>query len=200
MHGQSFYNAEIEFTSGDSKVGYAKVPNGNSKTIVFKNNLEGAPTKIKSDELFTITFKLGDGTTYVLERNAIKMNMTKRNGELYTRISKKKAWLLKNLAHNKLNFYTAGQNYKITNDGDFKISSSGQVGFTGIGYYLRRPEEKEVTYITAKMSGIQVAHEKLFRNAASTYFKDNKTLSQRIKNDEFKSFELVDIYHIYISN
>ena len=200
VNAQSYYNAELTFTDGTTKTGYAKVPNGDQKNVSFKNTLEEKPSKINSDDLFTIIFRLDNMDEYVLERNSVKIMATKKNGELYTSISKKRGWFLQNHAHKKLNFYTAGQRYKIDNDGDFNISSSGQVGFTGIGYYFKRPSEENVTYITAKMSGIQVNHEKLFRNAASTYLSDHKKLVERINNEEFKSYQLDEIYAIYISD
>ncbi|WP_375325567.1 hypothetical protein [Flagellimonas sp. GZD32] len=200
VYGQSYYKAEIIFANGSTQIGFAKVPNGNQKMVSFKSSEQENPTKIKSDDLKHIIFTLDDGTQYVLERNAIKMQLTRKNGELYTNITKKKGWLLLARADKKLNYYTAGQRYKIDNDGDFNISSSGQVGFTGIGYYFRRPSEDVVTYITAQMSGFQIGHEKSFRNAASTYFSDNKALAKRIEDGEFKSKQLDEVYELYISN
>ncbi|GLU43603.1 hypothetical protein [Allomuricauda sp. NBRC 101325] len=200
MFGQSYYKADILFANGSTQSGYAKLPNGNQKKVSFKSTEDDQPTNLKSDDLFQILFTLEDGHQYVLERNVIKMQLSRKNGELYTNITKKKGWLLLARGHKKMNYYTAGQRYRIDNDGNFKITSSGQVGFTGIGYYFRRPNEDVVTYITAQMSGIQVSHEKSFRNAASTYLSDNTSLAKRIDEGEFKSKQLDEVYELYISN
>ena len=200
VQGQSYFEAKLVLNDGTLKTGYAKVPDGGQKKVDFKVSLDGKSAKLNSDEIFSITFTLEDGRSHILERNQIKMIGTKKSGEILSRVGKKKVWLYVGHSDPVMNYYSAGQKYKIDKDGDFRISSSGQTGFTGIGYYLRRPEEEPVTYITARMSGIQIAHEKMFRNAVSTYLSDNKELVDRINNKEFKSKEVYEVYEIYISD
>lgn len=197
--GQSYYDAEILFNDGTYKTGHAKVPNGNQKKIDFKETLESKAINLISDNIATITFKLESGRSYTLERSQVKMTGAKKSGEVISRVSKKKGWFFMENSHPALNYYLAGQKYKINKKEEFKIISQGQTGFDGIGYYFKRPEEEHMTYITARLSGIQVFHEKMFRNTASVYLSDNKKLVDRINNKEFKSNQLSEVYEIYIS-
>jgi hypothetical protein len=199
LQGQSYHSAEIALNNGTYKTGHAKVPNGDQKKIDFKETLEGKSIKLNSDDIATITLTLKDGRIYTLERNQVKMIGAKKSGVVVSRVGKKKGWFYVGHSNSIMNYYTAGQKYKIDKNGDFRITSKGQAGFAGIGYYLRRPGEEHVTYITARMSGIQISHEKMFRNAASVYFGDDKKLVNRIKNKEFKSNQLHEVYEIYIS-
>jgi len=197
-YGQ-YFKVGVVFKDGTKKEGYAKVPDGNQKKVSFKYSDEGDVITLKSDDIFTLEFKLEDGRFYKLERSKVKMLGMKKSGEIVSKINKKEGWYFLSQENSKLNYYMAGQKYKIDKKGYFKIKSSGQTGFTAIGYYLKRPSESEVTYITATKSGVQVFHEKMFRNTLSTYLKDNEELADRIKNKEFKSKQLLDVYNIYIS-
>lgn len=195
-----YFNAKIDFTDGTTKTGYAKVPRGMQKKIKFRNSPEEKVTKLNGDDIFTITFTVADGRTYLLERNEVKTIVANKKGEILNRTSKWSGWFLREHSNPKLNFYYGGHKYKINENGDLTIKSSGQVGFTEIGYYLRRPHEKEVTYITAaQTSGIQVNMERIFRNVLSVYLSDNRQLAERIKNKEFKSHQLKEIYNSYIA-
>lgn len=199
LYSQSFYKAELIFTNGDYETGYAKVPNAGKKEVTFKKTLDDDPVKYKSDDLYTITFKTDDGNSYTLERAKSKILRPKKSGEIIIRINNYKEWYFRQYTDNKLNFYSAAEEYKINHKGEFKITSEGESGFTHINYYLRRPSENELTYITTDKSGIKMFHESSFRNVASTYLSDNEDLADRIENKEFKSHEIDDLYNIYIS-
>jgi len=198
LFSQSFYKAELVYLNGNKDSGYAKVPDGSQKKVTFKKSEDSKPESIKSDDLFTIKFYTEDDISYTLERNNVNMIGTKKNGEVVSRTNKKKGWFLIKHDHELMNYYTGGQKYKINRKGEFLIVSKGQAGFTAIGFYYKKPSDKQITYITATTSAIELYHEKMFRNTASTYLNDNKELSERIKNKEFKSKDVYKVYLEYI--
>lgn len=198
-HSQTFYKAELIFTNGDSETGYAKVPDATKNEVSFKQTPDAKPVKYKSDDLYTITFTTENGNSYTLERAVSKMIRLKMTGEITTQLNNYKEWYFRQYTDTKLNFYSAAEKYKINHKGEFKFSSEGQTEFPDINFYLKRPSEEELTYITARVSGMQLFKEKSFREVASTYLSDNKDLAERIKDKEFKSDQISDLYHIYIS-
>lgn len=205
-HGQvympsfKYYKAELTYiVNGKSEMGYAIIPKGFSKKVSFKKTPDDKPMKINSDELHNIKIEIEGGDTFVFERASVKMTYVFGSGEMKSTISKQKSWLFREYTNPKMNFYMGGQVYKIRNNGELIVESKGQAGFVGIGYYLKRPKETEVTYIAAKMTGFQMGEEERFRKVTSMYFNDDKELSKKIENNEFTGEQVIDIYNEYIT-
>lgn len=200
-YSQKYYKVELNFTDGHVKSGYAIMPKFKAKQVFFKELEIGKTSSIKSDDLSKISFSI-KGKTHIFERGHTEMIFIKNSGKLITNVSKKKRWLYLLIGDPKLNFYVEGTKYKIDEFGEITIINKVSGEIAPIGYYFKKPSKEHFTYITSSVTGVFLNKtiENMFRNAASTYLNDNKELSIRIKNKEFKSNQVFDVYNAYISN
>lgn len=195
---QTFYEAEIIYNTnnpnGNSKKGYAKLPDASKKKVKFKNDLKGDVLEINSDDILYLKLKAANGKTYVLERNNLRMIGAKKDGGVREKVFKKKAWTLMDDYNSIMNFYIIGQKFKIKKDGSFIASGTAPKGMPSISYGFRRPNESNITIISDNVNGAQG----YFRKIAAAYFKDNKALVERIMNKEFKKHQVYSIYQEYL--
>ncbi len=198
VYGQKFYDAQIEYVDNEVVEGVANIPKNDSRKVAFKFYDSSKVHWIKSDEIKTITYKPNNGKFYTIIRIKTKSTWGKKDKKFNTKISKKKKWLYVANSHPELNLYLGSYEYRIDKKGEFELYSSGRSGFTGIAYYLKRPEEKVATYITGDGSGIAVGKQKMFKNSARKYFKNNTELVNRIDNNEFKSNRFFEFYETII--
>ena len=201
FYGQQYFPVQVDFKDGTSKTGYATVPRELQNKVKFKSSDGDKATKLNGDDIYTLTFTVEDGRTYLLERSHVRTIIANKNGEMFDRVSKWSGWYLRKYSDSRLYLYYGGDKYKIDKNGDLTVKSSGQVGFTEISFYLKRPGENEITYISAaESSGIQGNQGRIFRNVLSVYMEDKPELAERIRNKEFKSYQLIDVYKIYIAD
>ena len=202
LSAKPFYKSVLEYTNGSTKLGYAKVPDMGDKKISYKESEEGKAISVNSDDLIRISFIMdADGRGYTLERALSKMDWPKKSGGVKSRIDKKKYWYFIKRADEKLTLYMSAQKYKIDKKGIFQFISKAPQGHSiTFPYYLKRPNEEILSYVSDTGSLLEVGGNNIFRKLVATYFKDKPKFVERINSKEFKKKDIYALYEAYLSS
>jgi hypothetical protein len=196
-----FYHAKISLTNGETKEGYAELPQNTtfSKSVYYKESKDAKKTTIKDDAIATIIYYTDQGKEFVFERLPIRTVM-KSFGKWREKKHPSKAWILMRFSNPFINLYFLGNTYAVDKTGNMISKANDYSGtWAEIPMLLKRPEETAPTHIASITSGATIiGKESLFRKTAAYYFENETEFVKRIDAEEFKSSDMIALVQAYI--
>lgn len=198
-----FYAVKILFIDGNVETGYAELPTHETfkKSLFFKPYFSDVSfEKIKYDKIYRLIYTMGNGNKFTFERSAIynvlKRFQKYRNMDCEDR--KKQSWMLIIHQTENLIVYSLAKTYYINEEGTL-VSESVEYGmWAEIVYLFKRPGESCAARIAHIVDGAKIiGRKKRFIKSASRYFAGHDSLVERIKDNEFKSEEVIKLAEAY---
>ncbi len=195
LQAQEYYTAKLLLVNGEVMEVKATLPSNK----VLKNNIkikkDGSKIAylISSDNIYQILYTLYNGNKYLFERNKIGITprafKKQRIGSSF-----KKEWFLVTYSHPLIKAYISTQSYYVNKqEGVLETHSyEGRNVIFGTSYLLKRPNEEAPTLMS-----LSSTRNSKFIKWASVYFKENKALVARIKDKEFKGFQIYQLAIAY---
>jgi hypothetical protein len=195
MQAQKYYAAKLLLVDGEIIEGKATLPTNKVliNNIKIKKDGRKRASLISSENINQILYTLYNGNKYLFERNKIgitpKPFKKQRIGSSF-----KSEWFLVTFSHPLIKAYVSAQSYYVNKEKGVMETHSyeGRNIIFGTSYLLKRPNEEAPTL----MSLSSTTNSK-FREWASLYFKENTALVARIKNKEFKVFQIYQLATAY---
>jgi hypothetical protein len=191
----SFIKCKLFFTNSNVVEGFATLPTNismDNKIKYKKTKKSDNVIKLENEKLEEIIYYIkNDRPVFFLNSRFYKSTLNDKS-----KIEKKlfrNYWMVRSLISEKLIMYTLSQDYKVNKEGGLTSYSSNSVGFGSYSTIIlaQKPKEKYPTMISFHSLGFVNNGDKFFKRIALAYFKDNKKLIKRIKNNEF-SLETYD--------
>ena len=197
IQAHGFYTAKLLLENGETIEGLATLPQNrhHNNSIKVKKNGSEIALSIESDEIYQILYTIYNGNKYLFERNNLGLTPEPFKKHRSSSLSEKE-WFLVTNSHPLIKAYISTQTFYLDKRKGIITTHSYEgrnINF-GTSYLLKRPSEKAPTVI----SMFNLSNSK-FRKWASDYFKGNTELVLRIKNKEFKGFQLAQLALAYIS-
>ena len=197
IQAHGFHTAKLLLVNGETIEGTATLPQNrhqNNSIKVKKNGIKIA-SSIHSNDIYQILYTFQNGNNYLFERNNLGLTPKPFKKHRSGSVSGKE-WFLVTLSHPLIKAYISTQSYYLDKEKGIIATHSYEgrnINF-GTSYLLKRPNEEAPTVI----SMYNLSNSK-FRKWASDYFIENTELVLRIKNKEFKGFEVDQLALAYIS-
>ena len=195
MQAQEYYAAKLLFVNGEIMEGKATLPTNKVliNNIKIKKKGSKITTLISSNTIYQVLYTLYNGNKYLFERNKIgitpKAFKKQRIGSSF-----QNEWFLVTFSHPLIKAYISTQSYYVNKQKGILETHSyeGRNIIFGTSYLLKRPNEEAPTLLS-----LSSTTNSKFREWASAYFKENTALVARIKNKEFKVFQIYQLAIAY---
>jgi len=177
---KEFYKAELHFTNGDLKSGYAEliVPSHSPKIVAYKDGLKDEPIKIDTEELSMLIYKFDNGNVRTFERLKVYRGAKQK-------ITKDSYWL-ERIIEGYTSLYVVPTPLRGTNP----YSGATMTNMFYDYYCLKKGD------IAARMIGSE-GNNTTFKKRAQLYFSDYEELVNKIKNKEYKWKDIEQVVESY---
>ena len=195
IQAQEYYTSKLLLVNGKTIEGKATLPKNKlfETSLKVKKNKNIIASNIKSNEIYQVLYTIND-SKYLIERNNMGIT-TKPFKKQRTSTFFGKEWFLVTYSNPSIKAYISTQSYYVNIKGLLATHSyEGRNIVFGTSYLLKRPNEVAPTVI----SMYSLSRSK-FRKWAALYFRKNTALVMRIKNKEFKAFEVDKLAEAYVS-
>ena len=196
-HAQYFYNAKLLLVNGETLEGKVTLPQNAiyNKPLKIKEKGNDIVVTLECDSVYQIIYSLNNGNNYLFERHNKGITPIPFKKQRIDPLAEKE-WFLVTLSHPQIKAYISAQLFYANHRGELTTHSyEGRNINFGTSYFLKRPNEKAPFLI----SMYSLSNSK-FRKWAVNYFKKFPDLGVRIKNKEFKNYEVDKLALAYISS
>ncbi len=184
-----FYKCRIFFATTNIVEGYATLPTNKSveNKIRYKKNYDKKDvTKINADKIERIIYYFDHKTPTIFYNTRFNKTMLDDKAQVQTKVFRP-YWILQAYTSERLFVYYLSEDYRMNKQRRLVCySDSNKV----LGDYetiilVKKPQEELPTMFSFHSTGYVTNGDKFFKRIALAYFKKNKKILERIKNNEF---------------
>ncbi|AUC83600.1 hypothetical protein [Lacinutrix sp. Bg11-31] len=195
IQAQAYFTSKVLLLNGETIEGSTTLPKNKITETSIKVKYTGSKiaTSIKSDDIYQILYTI-NGNKYFFERNNMGIT-TKPFKKQRTSTYFGKEWFMVIFSNTLIKVYISTQSYYVNIKGELATHSyEGRNIVFGTSYLLKKTNKIAPTVISMH----DLSNSK-FRKWASLYFRKNPALVERIKNKEFKKFQVDLLAQAYTS-